>query len=234
MQSQIQVAVNAGKEASFPGTVHELTNESAVAMFQAETCPNLIVGRVVQLVFTSATSDSIVPVEAKLTSTMDLPPMRCHSFSFQQPAQDIQSVLSGTGAVERRRASRVALEPGDLDVTMVVPADVVPLLPSIPENGTLRDGAVHIPGHAVNLAHWGLATAVDRQSEVAFVGSDRIVVSLHRGPEQAPLEICGHIRQRQEHGDQLHYGIEFDWENTPGSLHAQRALTLMLVRLKKK
>lgn len=231
--TQIQVAVNVGKESSFPGAVHQLTTEGAVAMFQAETCPELIKGRAVQLVFSSLSNDIILPVDAKLTHSTEMPPMRCYAFSFDETLEEVESLVTSAFGRDRRRSTRVRLDSRESDLAMIVPPDVVPLLPKIPGVAVLENDCVSVAGSACDLSHWGVSARVDPRAEMAFVASDRILVELDLEEFGKTLLVAGSIRHRQEKNGMFLYGIEFDWKKTEDAAAKQRALTLALVRLRK-
>ena len=229
--TQVKIAVNAGDHASFPGSVHQLTTEGVVAMFQGTTCPDLGVGRVVELVFSSPTSDVILPVEARLMSASEMPPLRCYSFSFCEAVPQVSDLVSCPARQERRRSTRIRIAAGESNLALVLPGELVSLVPKVAGVAVLENGSVSVTGTVHDISIQGVCARMDPQLEGLFVASDRVDVELHLAEET--LLVTGRIRHRQHREGMYDYGIRFDWASTRNSKQIQNALILALSGFRK-
>jgi hypothetical protein len=231
-KTMIQVAVDAGGGRTFPGTVRKLSAQAAEALFRQSICPPIHSGRRVYLAFTSTSNDVILPVEATLKESADLPPLRSITFQFLQQQPRVRELV-GTGPVtNRRRSTRVPAGEHGAEVRLVLPPAVVPLLPEIPGKAVFENDQVSIEAQVDNLSHTGIAVLVDHEVETAFVVSDRLHAVLRFPGSESELEIAARIRHRVTRGAQYLYGLEFDWAATEGAREKQNTLTLSLVQLR--
>jgi len=230
-KTKVQVAVDDGSGTIFPGTVKRLSPRAVLAVFRQDTCPPLPLERHVHLVLTSSVTQDLFAITAQVVQFTPHPPFHVVVFRFLEEHPAVQCLIGSTQVTERRQVERRQALGPHADVLLTVPPDVVPLLPSIPGAALFVDDALCVQGQLVDLSGDGAAVLVDREAEIAFVASDRVLLTLPVPGADATVCIASRIRHRQDDQGRYLYGLRFDWKATAEPEPAAAGLAKLLALL---
>ncbi len=207
----LKVVVSNPKGPPMAGHLVDVSGSGAGVRFEVPEAPNLAVGQIVDLVFTSEQLSNPLTVAATVqhrTEEEDRSTRR-YGFRFLQ-AQQLESHLPPKlrEFFNRRRALRVAPDPyKPIQVSMQAP-----------------DADAPLEVRLENLSELGCRISLERELEPSFADTTLVELTLELPDVKEPLLVSGDIRYRRLVGRRIQYGIEFsakrcrNFETTRGIL----------------
>jgi c-di-GMP-binding flagellar brake protein YcgR len=193
----------------------DVSASGAGIRFVGPRFPNLAVGQEVDLVFTSRTLTAPMTVAAKVQHRAEEQGARRFGFHFlETQALDTELPPVMRELFNRRRTVRVVPDPRrPVLVELRTDADALPL-----EVGL------------INISETGVAVCLDVGQDSRFAETTSVLVTLYLPDSRRPVSLIGDIRYRRMLGDQLHYGINFNPEESRDFSRKQAALTKYVLK----
>ncbi|MCH8151761.1 MAG: PilZ domain-containing protein [Planctomycetes bacterium] len=192
----------------FPALLLDVSASGAAAHFFAPDCPTLPIGDRVDLVFTAERLKTPLTVAARVVHRSEDDGCRRYGFRFierEQLEAKLYPVLRRL--FNRRGAFRVAPEPEPrINVTLEGPF------------GPRVEGAL------VDLSASGTRVGVKPVAELLFAKVRKVAISLSLPDSRGPVRMTGNIRHRRLVGAAIHYGLDFDPEQSENFAHQQKAI----------
>jgi len=188
----VLVHLKTGQAWSVHGQVIDGATGTAVAEFPRRESPTVPVGEYVELVFWGAEVQEPMPLRARVTDCSQHGNRFRYHFQFEPGA--IDALLSG--ALNRRRAMRIRPDDGT------------------PVRVLVQGSRQSVEGVLQDISDTGAGILICREDEAALFEDWKLTLVLRLSEDEEPLVLIGDVRYRRLQGSQLHYGIEFDHQNT--------------------
>ena len=198
------------------GRLLDVCGAGAGVRFAMPHVPNLVIGHVIDLVFSSDEIPEPLTVAAQVQHRTDEKEgTRRYGFRFLQGQQVETHLAPGLRKFfNRRRGMRVAPDPYEpINVTLQAP-----------------DADAPVDVRLENLSELGAKISLETELEPSFTDTTLVEVSVVMPGAREPLEIFGEIRHRQLVGERVHYGIEFNAERSHDFAAARKVLSAYVAR----
>jgi c-di-GMP-binding flagellar brake protein YcgR len=197
------------------GTLIDVSGSGAGIRFARPTAPRLAVGQEVDLVFSSQQLGPPMTVAARVQHRTEEAGGRRFGFRFLEP-QTLEAYLPPVMRefFNRRRTVRVTPDPAR-------PVKVE--LRTEPESPPVDAGLV-------NLSMEGAAVSLNPGAEAGFVDAEALWVTFYLPTSRRPVSVFGHIRYRRLVKESVHYGLDFDAEESRAFARKQAILTRYVLK----
>ena len=209
-----QVSVKTAQGVSVLGQILDLSIGGLGLRFSLDIplpgCPDITVGEEVELSFASDRFKRPLAVSARVVHRLDEESSRRYGLQFsdrQQLEDELATELFRL--FNRRKTYRV--EPD----------------PDVPIEVTLEhcQAGVQVQAQVKDISVGGLGVRVPADVKATLGTSDRVKVAISLPGHQDPVILIGNICHRREAGEEIHYGIEFDLEQSEDPKRQQNAIT---------
>ncbi|MHC4416380.1 MAG: PilZ domain-containing protein [Planctomycetota bacterium] len=214
--TNLQVSVSTPGSSPSEGRFIDLSASGAGVRFVAPNRPELAVGQVVDLVFTSEKLRTPLTVAARVQHRAEEEEgSRRYGFRFLQPQQlDAHLPPAFREVFNRRKAIRVSPDPYEpVEVGLVPEGSEFPV-------------AVQLQ----NISAFGLGVSLEADLEPTFAKTTRVGISMRLPDAREPVNLIGDIRYRRLVGARIHYGIDYDGESTEDFARQQEILGKYVVK----
>ncbi len=205
--SDLRMAICAPGDKEIPGQLIDVSASGAGAVFEPPDPPNLAVGQDIDLVFTSDTFNGSVTVAARVqhrTEDKDNDGSRRFGFRFLEPQQlNARLPAAARRLFNRRQTVRVAPD-------QYQPVGVT-IEPCVAGSDELQ---LPVDVRLLNISVSGIAVSLEPTLETAFAATTRINLVVKLPTVRRALELVGDIRYRRLIGQRIHYGIQFNADET--------------------
>ena len=205
--TELRVAISASGGKEIHGHLIDVSASGAGAVFDPPDPPNLAVGQNIDLVFTSSAFKGPVTVAARVqhrTEGGDNDGSRRFGFRFLEPQQlNARLPEAARRLFNRRQTVRVA--PDQFEPVGVT------IEPCVPESDEMQ---LPVEVRLLNISVGGLAVSLEPTLETAFAATTHIKLVVKLPGVRRALELVGDIRYRRLIGQRIHYGIQFDADET--------------------
>ncbi len=205
--SELRVAVVSPGGDETHGQLIDVSASGAGAVFEPPDPPNLAVGQDIDLVFTSDTFNGSVTVAARVqhrTEDKDNDGSRRFGFRFLEP-QQLNARLPAAARRLFNRRQNVRVAPDQFQ-----PVDVT-IEPCDPESDEPQPP---VEVRLLNISVGGIAVSLEPTLETAFAATTHINLVVKLPGVRRALELVGDIRYRRLIGQRIHYGIQFNADDT--------------------
>jgi c-di-GMP-binding flagellar brake protein YcgR len=198
-----------------PGMLVDVSGSGAGVRFTGPYAPKLAVGQEVDLVFTSKHLGPPMTVAARVQHRTEEGGGRRFGLRFLE-AHSLEAYLPPVMReyFNRRQTVRVTPDPAR-------PVGVE--LRREPESAPFEAGLVNV---SVN----GAAVSILPSAEAEFVDADALWITLYLPTSRRPVSMYGHIRYRRLVKESIHYGLDFDAEESPDFARKQAILTKYVLK----
>ncbi len=205
--SELRVAIVSPGGDETRGQLIDVSASGAGAVFEPPDPPNLAVGQDIDLVFTSDAFNGPVTVAARVqhrTENKDNDGSRRFGFRFLEPQQLNASLPAAARRLfNRRQTVRVAPDQFRPVGVTIEPCDPASDEPHPPVEVRL-----------MNISVGGLAVSLEPTLETAFAATTHVNLVIKLPGVRRALELVGDIRYRRLIGQRIHYGIQFNADDT--------------------
>ncbi len=205
--TELRVAISASGGKEIQGHLIDVSASGAGAVFDPPDPPNLAVGQDIDLIFSSATFNGPVTVAARVqhrTEDKDNDGSRRFGFRFLEPQQLSARLPEAALRMFNRRQS-VRVSPDQFE-----PVDVT-IEPCVPESDELQQPVEVL---LLNISVGGVGVSLEPTLETAFAATTHINLVIKLPGVRRALELVGDIRYRRLIGQRIHYGIQFNADET--------------------
>ncbi len=221
--SDLRMAICAPGDKEIPGQLIDVSASGAGAVFGPPDPPNLAVGQDIDLVFTSDVFNGPVSVAARVqhrTEDKDNDGSRRFGFRFLEPQQlNARLPAAARRLFNRRQTVRVAPDQFEPIGVTIEPCD--------PESG---DPQPPVEVRVLNISVGGIGISLEPTLETAFAATTRVNLVVKLPGVRRALVLVGDIRYRRLIGQRIHYGIQFNAEDTERFGRKQDILGKYVVR----
>ena len=205
--SELRVAVVSPGGDETHGQLIDVSASGAGAVFEPPDPPNLAVGQDIDLVFTSDAFNGPLTVAARVqhrTENKDNDGSRRFGFRFLQPQQlNARLPAAARRLFNRRQTVRVAPDQFQPVGVTIEPCDPGSDEPQSPVEVRL-----------LNISVAGIAVSLEPTLETAFAATTHVNLVVKLPGVRRALELVGDIRYRRLIGQRIHYGIQFNADDT--------------------
>ena len=209
-----QVSVQSAEGVSALGEILDLSIGGVGLRFSLEIplsgCPDFTVGEEVQLSFAADRFKRPLAVSARVVHRLDEEGYRRYGLQFTDRQQlENQLATELFRLFNRRKTYRV--EPD----------------PDVPIEVTLehRQAGVQVQAQVKDISAGGVGVRVPADVKATLGTSDRVKVAISLPGRQDPVVLIGNICHRRVAGEEIHYGIEFDLEQSEDANRQHSAIT---------
>ncbi len=209
-----QVSVQSAEGVSALGQILDLSIGGLGLRFSLDIplpgCPDFTVGEDVELSFAADRFKRPLAVSARVVHRLDEGSSRRYGLQFTDRQQLENQVATELFRLfNRRKTYRVEPDP---DVPIEVTLEQ-------------RHAGVQVHAQVKDISVGGLGVRVPADVMAALGTSDRVKVAISLPGRQDPVILIGNIRHRRVAGEEIHYGIEFDLEQSEDPKRQQNAIT---------
>jgi c-di-GMP-binding flagellar brake protein YcgR len=211
----LRVAVLGPDGVRVPGMLIDVSGSGAGVRFLGVNAPRLAVGQAVDLVFTSKQIGPPMTVPARVQHRTEESGGRRFGFRFLE-ATSLEAYLPPVMRefFNRRQTVRVTPDPAR-PVRVELRLD--------PESSPVEAGLV-------NVSIAGAAVSLSPRAEAEFVDADALWVTLYLPTSRRPVSMYGHIRYRRLVKESVHYGLDFDADESRDFARKQAILTKYVLK----
>ena len=193
-----------------PGLVLDVSAGGVMVQLALAGCPDLAMGEEVELSFVADRFKRPLAVSARVVHRRDEGSSRRYGLQFTDRQQLENQVATELFRLfNRRKTYRVEPDP---DVPIEVTLEQ-------------RHAGVQVHAQVKDISVGGLGVRVPADVLAALGTSDRVKVAISLPGRQDPVVLIGNICHRRVAGEEIHYGIEFDLEQSEDPKRQQNAIT---------